>query len=87
MAVEFRVARPEAPAGELVGHLEEDAGRRFLCGPSFETPAVGGLLRMRSDFAAKSQILMVRSPPKAGVSNHEAEHISQLPLDSPAVSW
>jgi len=39
----------------------------------FETPAVGGLLRMSSFVAAKPQSLVVRSPHKAGVANHEAQ--------------
>jgi hypothetical protein len=33
----------------------------ILSGPSFETPACGGLLRMRSTCEARSQTLMVRS--------------------------
>ncbi|MGY4288977.1 hypothetical protein ACVWXO_008197 [Bradyrhizobium sp. LM2.7] len=48
-------------------------GRRLSRGTSFETPAIGGFLRMRSFFAVRSQPLMVRSLPKAGVSNHESE--------------
>ena len=52
--------------------------------PSFEAPASGGFLRMRSHFAARFQTLMVRSPPKAGVSNHEAKLVdSHMRLPCP----
>src|SRR5262245_1465148 len=66
-----------------LSHLKKEPGRRSLCGPSFETPAFGGLLRMRTCFAAKSCTLRVRSA-ACGASpddashrreNHEAEHV------------
>src|SRR4029077_84298 len=52
---------PTSPASAGQSHLKENLVGWFLCGPSFETPAFGGLLRMRSCFAAKSYTLMVRS--------------------------
>jgi hypothetical protein len=42
-----------SPLATGQSHLKENLVGRFLCGPSFETPAFGGLLRMRSCFAAK----------------------------------
>jgi hypothetical protein len=41
--------------------LENSSVKIFLW-PSFETPAAGGLLRMRTFFSAKCLFLMVRSP-------------------------
>jgi hypothetical protein len=41
------------------------------CGSSFETPADGGLLRMRSACVVEALPLMVRRRDRA-VSNHEA---------------
>src|ERR1700749_3339488 len=39
------------------------AASQPVCGPSFETPACGGLLGMKGLFAAKSQKFMVRARP------------------------
>jgi hypothetical protein len=55
----------------------EDAAAALRIGglsvaPSFETPACGGLLRMRSEIHVRmrSEILMVRSAATPRVSNH-----------------
>src|SRR5262249_3119927 len=44
--------RPLPASGRAIA-FEKERGWRAPCGPSFETPALGGLLRMRSCFAAK----------------------------------
>jgi hypothetical protein len=42
-------------------HMREETERPIFSRPSFETPAFGGLLRMRAVFRGKFLILMVRS--------------------------
>ena len=62
---------------DMLARLGRNASREYWSasircrGPSFETPADGGLLRMRSSSVAKRQTLMVRRRDSA-VSNHEA---------------
>jgi hypothetical protein len=42
--------------------MKEKLVGEFLCGATFETPAFGGLLRMRPCFATKSQTLWWGAP-------------------------
>jgi hypothetical protein len=50
--------------------------KRCRLGPSFETPACGGLLRMMAFFAAKSETLMVRSVAFCDASRTMRPHIA-----------